>query len=637
MFDLFRSRDKVVRIMLGGLLVLVCAGMLVYLIPGATPNMGGGGDQVLVEFGKDALTTTEVDRYIQNTIRNQRISSDLLPVMLPQLLEQMINERAVAYEAKRLGIEVSDAELANTLQSIGNGQFNDRNYYQQFVQQQGMSIPEFEDELRRDQLVMKMRNIVYESIVVTPEQAKRAYIEQNQKAKIQYIAFDPNEFKSQIKPSDADLQSWFKANQAMFTVPEKRNVDFVVIDQAKVADTIDVSDAQLHAWYNSHLDQYRVPERVNARHILFKTTGKSPAEVAQIKQKAEDVLKQLRAGANFGDLAKKYSEDTASAPKGGELGWFGRGQMVANFEKATFALKPGQISDLITTEYGFHIIQVEQHEQAHQKSFDEVKNDIASDLKKQTVVDKMEQIADSVETQLTKAPQDAQQIANQNHVTFTHVDDFGSGTAVPGVGTDNTLANAVSGLKKGEVTQPVQVGNDKLVIATVRDVIPSHPANFADVQDKVRTQYIQRKAADMAAEKARQAYAIARANGDMEAAAKATGGTVKPSEEFGRNGAITGVGSAALFGPAFTQPTGTVFGPVSSGQVMVVAKVIAVIPPDMNAFNAQRASLIDELKSTRAQDSYSLFQDSILSRLMQEGKIKVHKDVVDRLMARYRS
>lgn len=638
MFDLFRSRDKVVRFMLGGLLVIVAASMLLYLVPGGTPQSAAANDQVLVQFGRDTLTAGDVDRFVQSGIRNQRIPADLVPVMLPQMIDQMVHERAVAYEARRLGFQESDAELATTIQSIGNGQFNDRAMYERFVNEQGMTIPEFEDELRRQQLVMKMQNIVAESIVVTPEQARDFYVRQNEKAKVEYIAFNPEELKGKVNPSASDLQTWFNQNRGMFTTPEKRNVDLILVDQAKVGQTIQSSEAALRNYYSNHLDQYRVPERIKARHILFMTRGKPASEVPQIRKKAEEVLKQLRAGADFAELAKKNSDDTNSGPQGGELGWITHGQMVPNFEKATFALKPGQISDLITTEYGFHIIQVEDHEMPHLKTFDEVKGEISAELNKQAVFDKMQQIADAASVELTKSPQDAQQIADKYQVTCIHDTNFVSGQPIPGIGTDNNLGNAIQALKKNEVSQPVQVGTNRLVIADVRDITPSHPADFADVEQQVRATYIMRTSAEMASNKAKDALALLKKNGgDMEAAAKATGGTVKTSEEFTHAGAITGLGSAALFSEAFTKPVGSVIGPINSGGTWIAAKVLQVNQPNMNAFEAQRPQIVEQLKSMRSQDAYSLFADSVLSHLIAEGKIKYNKDAMDRVLAHYRN
>ncbi len=240
------------------------------------------------------------------------------------------------------------------------------------------------------------------------------------------------------------------------------------MDEPKVADTIQVSDAQLHDYYNSHLDQFRTQERVKARHILFMTRGKPADQVPVIRKKAEDVLRQLRAGGDFAELAKKNSDDPGSGAQGGELGWVTRGQMVANFEKATFAQKPGQIGDLITTEYGFHIIQVEAHEQAHLQTFEEAKTQIAAELKKQAVFDKMQQLADSASTQLTKAPQNAKQIADDLHLTLIHADNFSPGQPIPGIGSDQGLTGAITALKKNEVSQPVQLGTNRLVVADPR-------------------------------------------------------------------------------------------------------------------------------------------------------------------------
>src|SRR5262249_680213 len=153
---------------------------------------------------------------------------------------------------------------------------------------------------------------------------------------------------------------------------------------------IQVSDQQLRAAYSASMDNFRVPERVHARHILIKTVDKNDAEKKQLLAKAQDVLKQIKAGGDFGELAKKYSDDTGNAAKGGYRDWFVKGQMVPEFEKVAFSLKPKEVSDIVTTTYGYHIVQVLEHEQAHVKPFDEVKTALADELKKQGLSEKMQ-------------------------------------------------------------------------------------------------------------------------------------------------------------------------------------------------------------------------------------------------------
>jgi peptidyl-prolyl cis-trans isomerase D len=638
MFDLFRSRDKMVRIVLGALLLLVAASMLLYLVPGGpTGGARNTDDQIMAEVGGEPITAQEVESRIQIEVRRGRIPESVIYAEAPQLMQSMIRERAMAYEAHRLGIEVSDADLANELQAISGGQFSDRNTYERYVSEQGMTIPQFEFRLRQGELAARLQMVAAMGQIVLPDEVHKAFVERNEKVKLQYVLFSPAMLKEKINPTPADLENYFNRNRGFFNAPETRDLDVLVIDQDKVAAGIQLSDDQLRNWYSAHMDQFRIPERVHARHILFTTTGKTPDEVNKIKAQAEDVLKQAKAGGDFAALAAKYSQDPGSASKGGDVGWVIRGQMVPNFEKAVFSLKPNEISNLVTTEYGFHIVQALAHEQAHVKSFEEARPEIVAELKNEMVADRMQTLGDEARAALVKAPQNAAQIGSKLGIPLVSLGQTAPGAALPGVGSDRDVMAAIGDLKVGEVSQVLSASPTRQVIVTVRRTNPSHPAEFADVKDQIRRMYIDQRAGDMARDDAKKAADVAKVNGDMDAAAKATGTTAKTTDDFTRYGAAEGLGQAAHYIEAFTKPVGTVLGPLDTPEGMVVVKVIAKTPADESQFAAQRERIVEEIKQRRAQDDDALFEDSIVSKLMSEGKIKLHIDVMKRILERHRA
>jgi peptidyl-prolyl cis-trans isomerase D len=475
------------------------------------------------------------------------------------------------------------------------------------------------------------------AIVVTPEEARKYYNDQNEKITLQYIKFSPTDLKSTINPTPADLQDYFNRNRGFYRTPEKRDYDALIIDQAKIAANINISDAQLRSVYNSHLDDFRVPDRVHVRHILLMTRGKSPDEVAKIKVKAEDLLKQVRAGGDFAALATKNSEDPGSGPKGGDLGWIVRGQTVPNFESAAFSLKPNEISNLITTEYGFHIIQVLAHEQAHMRPFEEVKDDIATELKNGVTSDRMQSLADQARAALAKAPADCQNIAAQLGIACSSFAGIVRGAPIPGIGADKDAAAAVNELKVGEVSQVLPVGQTRTAIVTVRKTIPSGPAQYADVQSQLRENYINIRAAELMRGNSQKAADIAKKTGDLDAAAKATGATAKNADPFTRTGAAEGLGPAEYLHEAFSNPVGTVIGPISLPDGQAIVKVTGKTPADPVQFAAQREKIIQELREQHAQRDNQLFEDSVMTKLISEGKLKYHKEVMDRILERQRS
>jgi peptidyl-prolyl cis-trans isomerase D len=642
MFDLFRSRAKAVRYLLGGLLMIVALSMVVTLIPGWGSSTGSADDNIVAEVGKDAITTRDVQNELQALLRNKQVPSELLPVYAPQYIDQMITERAVAYEARRMGFSVPDSELAATIRSLlprffNNGQLIDKAAYAQFLEQQGMTIPEFEANLRKQLLLKRLQDLALEGIVVTPAEAEQAYKEKNENIKVELISFKPDDLKSQVQIAPDELQKYYDSNKEEFREPEKRDVALLVADEAKIGSTVDVPEAQLRAAYNSRRSEFQTPERVHVQHILLKTTDKSKAEIDKIHAQAEDILKQLKNGANFAELAKKYSEDPGSAQKGGDLGWIVRGQTVKNFENAAFSLQPKQLSDVITTEYGFHILQVLEKQQARVQPFEEVKAQLATELKKQIVYDRMQTAIDQARAALEKNPSQVQQIANQFNLEEINIPGYTPGQAVPQLGNSPEVGTALAGLNKGQVSPVFQPAPDKLAIAEVTGVIPSQIMPFDQAKDKIRDKLVNLRATTLASERAQKAVDKMRGGADIKAVAKELGGEVKTPPQFSMDGAVEGVGSASAFAPAFNQPVGTVVGPLNVFNQQIVAKTIEKVPADMSKFAAERPQIILDLKRKKAQERQELFYDSIVANLIREGKVKKHNDVIKRLVASYRA
>lgn len=643
MFDLFRSRAKAVRYLLGGMLTIVAVSMVITLIPGWGSSTGSSNeDNVVAVVGKDEITVRDVQNDLQTLVRNKQIPAEMMQVYAPQYIDQMITERAVAYEARRRGFSIPDSELASTIRSIlprffNNGQLIDKVAYQQFLEQQGMTIPEFEANLRKQLLLKRLTDLALEGVIVTPQEAEQEYKTQNEKLKVELISFKPDDLKTQVKVTPEELRAYYNSNKEGFTEPEKHDLVLLIADQNKIAAAIDIPEAQLRAAYNARRTEFQTPERVQVRHILLKTTGKSPAEVEKIRAKAEDILKQLKNGADFAELAKKYSEDPGSAQKGGDLGWVVRGQTVKNFENTAFSLKPKELSGVITTEYGFHILQVMDKQEAHTQPFEEVKNQIAADLKKQMVFDRMQNAIEQARAALVKNPNDAEQIAKQFNLEYIVAKDLASGQPVPQLGSVPDLETTLAGMKKGDITPVFQAGADKLAVAELTNITPSQVAPFEKAEANIREKFVSQRAMALAVDRAKQAVDKLRAGEDINKVAKELGGEVKTPPEFTLSGAVEGVGSASVFSEGFSKPVGTILGPLNVFNQQVVAKTLEKTPADMTKFAAERDKIIEDLKRKKAQERRDLFYDSILAKLIKEGKVKKHNDTIKRLVASYRN
>jgi peptidyl-prolyl cis-trans isomerase D len=370
------------------------------------------------------------------------------------------------------------------------------------------------------------------------------------------------------------------------------------------------------------------------------TQGKPPTEEAKIKAQAEDVLKQLKAGTlKFEDAVKKYSEDPGSKDKGGEYPAVQHGQMVKEFDDASFNQKPGDLT-LVKTSYGYHIIQVESRNPAHQQTFDEVKGQLADQWKKTRVADTMQKISDQAQAMLAKNPAHPEQVAAALNMEVVRADNVEPGKPIPDVGASPDFDQAIADLKQGQVSQAVALPGNKIAVAEVTGIVPARPSTLDEVKDQLRDSLIQSrltvKVQDVAKELADKAKAM---GGNLAAAAKAMNlkVEVKTTDAFTRTDTPAGFGSANYMAQAFPMADGAIVGPVLMPDGTVVAKVVEHDAPDMSQLPAQRVALRDQIKTQRAKQRDQLFEAGLKERLIQEGKIKIHQDVINRIIAGYRS
>ncbi len=640
MFDLFRSRDKMVRYVLTGLLAIVALSMVSYLVPGSgTPS--GGNDDVIAKIGDEVLTMREVQMNVQAAMRSKQFPIEMIQNYIPEYINQMISERAMAYQAQHMGFEANDADTASAIKSMlpnlfPGGQFNAATY-EAFLRQQNLTVPEFEANVHKQLLLTRLRNIILEGMIVTNDEIEKEYRRRNEKVKVDYIAFSPDKMRSKVTISDAELKDYFAKHRPEYTTEEKRSFDLYVVSEQKVAESFTVTEADLRTMYAANQDRYRLPERVQVRHILLTTTGKSADDVKKIEAKANDLLKQLKAGGNFGELAKKNSEDPGSGSKGGELGWVVRGQMVKNFEEASFTQKVNELTTPVKTEYGYHIVQVTAKEPAHLKPFEEVKAELVTERQKQGVFDRMQQIADQVHNTLQKSPAQGEELVRKLNVSLYHVDKAGSNDPIQEVGVSKDLFDSLASVQKGGVTPTIAVPGNKIAIAILREIIPVRPAELNEVEGRVRDRLSADKARQMAADKGREAgEKLKTAGGDFKKLAKDLGAEIKTTPDFGPDGAAEGIGSSSYLADAFTKPVDTILGPLTISEQVFVVRVAAKTEADMSQLPAKREELVTQLKSKKSRERQELFEDGLVTELIKQGKIKKNDAAIKRLVANYR-
>src|SRR5580700_5249267 len=630
------ERNRWVKITMSILLGIICLSMLTYLIPGMGSAAFSNSPDAVATIGGEQITPIDVQRKLNEALRGQAIPDVYKGIYAKQVLEQMIFTRALALEADRLGIRVTNQELSDRIKQIlpsawnGDTWLKDR-YANEVQTRAGMSVQEFEDYLREQMLQEKFHQLVTDGITVTAAEVQEEFRRRNEKVQIEYVLIKPDALASTIQPTVAELSAYYTKHISQYQVPEKRSARYALLNLAKLRATTQVSDDALRAYYNAHIDEYKIDNRVHVEHILFKTVGKTDAEVAEIRQKAEDVLKKAKAGANFEDLAKKYSEDDGTKVKGGDLGWIVEGQTVPEFQQAAFALPKGSVSDLVKTQYGFHVIKVLDRETAHTKPFEEVRGSIVPLLTDQ----KLSADANNISTQMAAAVrqsnrQSLDDLARKFNLKLGETQPASVTDPVGDLGNTPELHQALFQLRSGELSQPFQLPQG-YVILTPKDIQPAHQGTLAEVHDKVLADYQQEKSIELARTKAQELAKRVPSGESFDQAAKAIGLTAVTPEAFARNGSVPDVGSAKLLQGSFAMSVGQVSPPTQVAGNWLVYRVVGHQPANPADLATQSDQIKQQLLQAKQTAAFEAFRTALEDRLKKEGKLVINADVMKRL------
>ena len=630
------DRNRWIKITMGVILVLICVSMVVTLIPGLMNGTGASSPDALATVAGQSITAADFQQQFDQATRSQSIPTMLRSAYAKQILDQMIFQRALEYEASEMGLRVTPEEEAQRIKEIlpdawsGNTWLKDR-YATEVQTRTGMDVSEFESLLREEMLVDKFRQLVTDGITVSQPEIEQEFRWRNEKVTISYALVKPADLASSIHPSDAELSTWFTKNLSRYQMPEKRSARYALLDLAKLRAATTVTDDTLRAYYNSHIDEYKVENRAHVEHILFKTVGKTDAEIAEIRQKAADVLKQAKHGTNFEDLAKKYSEDDGTKPKGGDLGWIVDGQTVPEFQQAAFTLPKGAISDLVKTQYGFHIIKVLDRETAHTKSFEEVRDSILQTTLDQKVNTEASDISNQMAAAVRQSDrQSLDDLAKKFHLEVGDAPAASMTDTIMPLGNSQELHQTLFSLRLGELSQPIQIDTG-FVIITPKNVSPAHQATLAEVHDQALADYQHERSIDLARSRAEELSKRVRAGEDFDKVASSLGLTTKKSDPFARNGSIPDVGTSRQLAVAFTLPVGQTGSPIQSGENWVVFRTLSHETPDPADLAKQASDLRQQLLQTKQNAAFEAFHTSLVNRLTQEGKLSINTDAVDRV------
>jgi len=585
----------------------------------------------VARVGDQTVTLAEVHQKLDDIRRNNPIPKQVEALYARQILDQLVFQKEVEYEAKRMGITVSEKERADRIRMYVPTAFNGDTFvgmdaYAREVQQRfQMSVPVFEDLVRTGLVEEKFRKLITDGISVGLPEIQDEFRYENEKVKLDYVLIKPDDLLAKVNADDSEIKAYYDKNKANFQIPEKRAARYALVDLAQLRQTIPLSDDELKALYQQNIQQYEVPNRVHVEHILFLTVGgKTDAEIEEIKKKAEDVLAQARKkGANFEELAKKYSEDPGSKAKGGDLGWIMQGQTVPEFEKAAFNLNKGEMSGLIRTQYGFHIIKVLDKETAHTTPFEAVKDSIRAPLLLQKVDAEAGNIADKISAEIRQSNKTTLDgLAQKYHLSLSETRPVAANEPLLELGNSQEVKDQLFRLRQGDLSLPIRTDRGYVVIS-VQQILPTHQGTLEEVREKVLTELKQQKAAQLAQARAADLERRVKAGEKFDPAAKALGLDPKTSEAFARSGSVPGLGSGKQLSAAFSLKFGEVGSPLELGSNWAVYQIIEKTEANPADLEKQKKTIADTLVQSKRALAFEAFRTALEERMKKEGTLKL--------------
>lgn len=513
MFEAIRKHSKIVMFLLF-LLVIPS-----FVLVGIDSNYFSEKSPVVARVDGHKITQADWDnahREETDRIRAQSPNVDPKQLDTPQAryatLERLVRDRVFAAAAQSSHLITSDARLARALQDIPaiaalkrpDGSL-DTEAYRSLVGAQGLTPEGFEANVRRELSVSQVMGGVMSTAFATDAAAKLAFDSLYQRREIQVARFNASDYAKQVNPTDADIEAFYKANAQRFQQQEQAAVEYVVLDLDSVRSGIRVNEDDLRTYYKENLTRLAAKEERRASHILINAAKDAPAaDREQAKARAQELLAQVRKSpASFSEVAKKSSQDSGSAPAGGDLNFFGRGAMVKPFEDAVFAMKKGEISDVVESDFGYHIILLTDIKTPRQPSFEELRPSLEAELKQQQAQRKFAEVAEAFTNSVYEQPDSLKPVADSLKLKIQTAEGV---TRVPGPGASGPLANpkflealfANDSVEGKRNTSAIEVGPSQLVAGRISTYTPTRTLPLQEVSDRARLLLIAEKSAELA-------------------------------------------------------------------------------------------------------------------------------------------
>jgi peptidyl-prolyl cis-trans isomerase D len=652
MIRLLQQDSRLMKWLFAVIIGFAAITMVITLVPGIFDNGATNDASVFATvkepgyfgrvFGENTpIKTVEVNQMAARQLQQQHLPEQFMPYLVPRAGQILVQRAILKHESDRLNLQVSDDDLRNELRTgvfaqylFPGGNYIGDDAYINFVQNAfggQLSRADFESQVKGDMELNRLQALITGGVTVSDAAVKAAYLKDGTKVKFDYVVISADDVRKSINPPDAELEAFFKKNAARYSsaVPETRKIEYASFDASNLpGGKPTVSDADVLAYYNAHKDQYTVKEQVKTRHILIAVPAGADAKTdAAAKAKAQDLLKQIRGGASFADLASKNSDDPGSKTQGGELPLYPTSGLDPAYAKAAMALNPGQTSDVVRSQFGYHIIQTEQKQPAHTKSVDEVKTEIVPLLEQQRAGAAEQTFAATLAADAKKNGLDKAAASRGLHVVTT--DYVAKDGVIPGLADGSAMLTQAFAEVKGADPSSVSTGDGYAVFQIV-DVKPAHAPDFATYKAHILEDYREQQVPQLMNAQLNKLEDRAKVLNDLGKAAKEMNLPVKTSDLVGKDGQVPDLG--AMSGPggvAFTLAKGAISGPINTGRSGVVLSVVDKQEPTAEDIAKNFSATKEGLLNQQRDEIFRIYVGELTQKYEKGGAVRYSKKAAE--------
>jgi len=644
MIRFLQTNNRVTKAIFVVIIGVVSVGMVIYLIPGLTGQGAATADTYAVVYphwysklfsSGETVSEQKVDKMARAQLAQQRYPDNpvILNLFEQRVGQQLIQQQVLIVEAEKLGIHSSLDDVKQYLQTgsagavlfPGGKYIGDDQYAALVANRFNMSVPEFEEDVRTDIAIRRLQALITGGVTVSDKEVRDDYRKNNIKIKFDYAVISTDDIRKGINPSDGELEAFFTKNAARYSnaAPEARKITYFAFTPNDIPGGVpQPTEQEIKAYFAAHQSEYETPEQARSRHILIKVDANAdPKADAAAKAKAQDILKQIQGGANFADLAKKYSDDPGSKDSGGELPFAQHGTMVPEFDKAIFSQKIGD-TQIVKSQFGYHIVQVEERKPAHAQDISEVLPTIQATLIRQKAAAAEENYAHTLTSEATKNGLEKTAAAHKLElVTTPPVGKQGVIAALPD--GSQLLAHAFDA-KQGDPPQYAPTG-EGYAIFQVTGIQPAHAPAFADWKTHVLDDFRDEQLPLLLASKTKALADKAQADHDLAKAAKEMGATLKTSDLVAPDGQVPDLGQVQQVAPQLLDlAVGAISGPITAQRTGVVAKIIDKQEPSEADMAKNLDATRDQILEQRRSDAFNVFLGNLMADYKKNNRIQMN-------------